>query len=112
VTFSFVVARGNIFSVSNTGLLRVVDLTLTTELSRLCRGYEGIKCGNIALTQCCWSIVTDILKEQLCLYFLRSARGVGCLFNYTFHCAGCIESILVRWVNDELARILGVAVVT
>ena len=47
MTFSFVMATGKIFSVSSTGLLRAVDPTVTTELSRLCRGYEGIKCSAI-----------------------------------------------------------------
>jgi hypothetical protein len=50
VTFSFVVATGKIFSVSSTGLLRALDSTVTTELSRLCRGYEVIKCGDTANT--------------------------------------------------------------
>ena len=112
MTFSFVVATRKIFSVSSNGLLRALDPTVTTKLSRLCRGYEGIKCGDIPLTPCCWCIVNDISEEQLCLCFLRSARGAGCLFNCTSTVSGYIASILVRLVNDELTRIWRVAAVT
>lgn len=105
MTLSFVVATGKIFSISSTDLLHAVDPTVTTGLSRLCLGYEGIKLGDIPLTPCCWCIVTDISEEQLCLYFLRSARGAGCLFNCTSTVSGYIAPILVRLVNDELARI-------